>query len=419
MYKQTITGKNHSWLLLFIVLMSIPAAAQDDQNVDQIIIKELYCGGCPKDEGSEIFHQDKCIVLYNNCPERIVASNLCMALATPYNAESPSISSIYDKDGQLVYESDGFIPAQNGIWYFPSTLVMEPFSQVVVNIHGAIDNSKTYSQSVNYAFSDYYCMYDPESGYNKTLYYPTPSDVIPASHYLKAVKYGAGNAWPMSTTSPAVYLFQVREGTPQDFASNADHLWYAPGEDQTPVYACVKVLTEWIIDGMEVFNEAKKESCQKRLTADVDAGYIGQTNKLGHSLYRNVDKEMTEALAENKGKLVYNYSMGVAGSTDPSGIDAEESMQKGAHIIYLDYNDSGNDFHERSRCSLRDYMPRPATAAEGDVNGDGVTNVADISAIISVMAGRAAFAGADVNDDGVVNVADISKVIGIMAGSGK
>ena len=389
--------------------------AQEDQNADQIIIKEVYCGGCPMDEGSGVFHMDKSIVLYNNCPERIVATNLCIGMATPYNAESPSISSIYGNNGQLVYEDEAFIPAQNGIWYFPGTLTIEPFQQVVVNVHGAIDNTKTYSQSVNYAFKDYYCMYDPESGYVNTSYYPTPADVIPAAHYLKCVKFGQGNAWPLSTTSPAVYLFQTQDVSPQEFATNADNLWYMPGVAQTPVYACVKVPTEWIIDGVEVFNAAKKEDCMKRLTADIDAGYAYLTNKLGHPLYRNVDREMTETLAENAGKLVYNYSLGSAGSTDPRGINAEESILKGAHIVYRDYNDSRNDFHERMRCSLRDYTPLEQETVKGDVNGDGSVNVADISAIIDVMAGTAAYDSADVNGDGAVNVADISAVITIMA----
>ena len=58
---------------------------------------------------------------------------------------------------------------------------------------------------------------------------------------------------------------------------------------------------------------------------------------------------------------------------------------------------------------------------KGDVNGDGVVDVADISAIISVMAnsvgsGFPAATAADVNGDGVVDVADISSVISIMAG---
>ena len=58
---------------------------------------------------------------------------------------------------------------------------------------------------------------------------------------------------------------------------------------------------------------------------------------------------------------------------------------------------------------------------KGDVNGDGSVNVADISAIIDVMAGTAVTDAspsgtADVNGDGSVNVADISAVIDIMAG---
>lgn len=52
----------------------------------------------------------------------------------------------------------------------------------------------------------------------------------------------------------------------------------------------------------------------------------------------------------------------------------------------------------------------------GDVNGDGTVDVADISAIISVMAGTATYENADVNGDNTVDVADISNVISIMAG---
>ena len=325
-----------------------------DQNVDQIIIKEIYNGGCPMDEGTDMFHMDKCIILYNNCPQQAVVNNLCFGMATPYNAESPSINTIYGEDGRLVYESEGFTPAQNAIWYYPHSLVIEPYSQVVINVHGAIDNTQTYSQSVNYANKDYYCMYDPESGYNNTKYYPTPADVIPTSHYLKTVKYGQGNAWPLSTTAPALFIFQPQNMDPVTFANNADNLWYAPSMAQTPVSACVKAPNEWIIDAVEVFNAAKKEDSKKRLTADLDVSYVYLTNKLGHSLYRNVDKEMTESLAENNGKLVYGYALGVDGSTDTSGIDAEASMRNGTHIIFQDNNNSSEDFHERQKCSLRE-----------------------------------------------------------------
>ena len=59
---------------------------------------------------------------------------------------------------------------------------------------------------------------------------------------------------------------------------------------------------------------------------------------------------------------------------------------------------------------------------KGDVNNDGVVDVADVSAVITVMAGEMddtteSYKLADVNGDGVVDVADISNIISIMAGN--
>ena len=59
-------------------------------------------------------------------------------------------------------------------------------------------------------------------------------------------------------------------------------------------------------------------------------------------------------------------------------------------------------------------MEVESAVLEGDVNEDGAVDVADISAIISVMAGTDEYERADVNGDGAVDVADISTVISIM-----
>ena len=64
-------------------------------------------------------------------------------------------------------------------------------------------------------------------------------------------------------------------------------------------------------------------------------------------------------------------------------------------ILYLEYHYGGNGL-------------------KGDVNGDGSVDVADIAAIIDVMAGTPN-SSADVNSDGTVDVADIAAVIDIMA----
>ena len=321
-----------------------------DANVDQIVIKELYNGGCQKDDGKS-FQQDKCIILYNNCPEQAVVNNLCIAFASPYNGHANNKN--YTDDGRLTYETEKFTPAFGGCWWYPHSLVIEPYSQVVINICGAIDNTQTYSNSVNYAHADYYCMYDPASGFNNSSWYPAPSAAIPTSHYLNAKRLGTANAWSVSNSSPAVFIFQTKDIAPADFAENADNIWYDGGEAKD-INACLKVPNDWIIDGIEVYQASRISDSRKRLTADIDAGFVGLTNQLGHTLYRNVDKEATEALPENAGKLVHDYALGVDGSTDGSGIDAEASMKNGAHIVFIDTNNSTNDFHERQKCSLRD-----------------------------------------------------------------
>lgn len=324
-----------------------------DQNVESVIIKELYNGGCPKDEGTGFFQQDKGFIIYNNSPETAVVNNLCVAEADPANSNG---SNNWYSDGVLKYASEDYIPAVYGVWYFQQPVILQPFSQIVVSCMGSIDNTKTHSQSVNYANKDYYAMYDPESGFKNTTYYPTPSDVIPTSHYLKAVEVGQGNAWSLSVTSPAFFIFQTKGVSAKDFLTNADNYVFQPNRSTSSnIYRDVKVPRKWVIDGVEVFvANPGKNANQKRLTSDIDNGHVDLTNKLGHSLYRNVDKEATEALSENSGKLVYNYSLAVnAANNGADVIDAEASIKNGAHIIYVDDNNSTTDFHERQKFSLR------------------------------------------------------------------
>ena len=290
-----------------------------EAKTSQVIIKELYNGGCKTDDGKN-FQQDKCIILYNNTGVKATLTNLGFGMASPANSQANNKN--YGEDGKLTYEADGFTPSWNGIWFYNGTIEIEPYSQLVINVQGAIDNTKTHSQSINYANAQYYCMYDPESGYNSPSYYPTPADVIPTSHYLKAVRVGLGVAWSLSVSSPALFIYQAPNVNLSEYANNTNNIWYDGGSEGQQVWACVKIPNAWVFDGIEVFSNAYDDN-KKRLTSDIDAGSVGLTNYLGHTLYRNVDKVATEALSENAGKLVYNYSLGVDKSTDPSGIDAE------------------------------------------------------------------------------------------------
>ena len=63
----------------------------------------------------------------------------------------------------------------------------------------------------------------------------------------------------------------------------------------------------------------------------------------------------------------------------------------------------------------------PAKYTPGDVNDDEKINIADVTSILSIMAGNQSDSlireAADVNDDGAINVADVTSVLSIMAGN--
>lgn len=316
----------------------------------QIVIKELYVGGCQKNDGSGKFQNDAYVVLYNNSSIDLSLENTALGTTIPYNFTS---ANKYYSNGKLSYEAEGWVPAGAAIWYFKNPVKIASGKQIVIALKNAVDNTTTYSNSVNLANSEYYCTYDISGQYTNTTSYPSPASVIPTSHYLSASVYGAGNAWPLSTISPTFFIFNTQGTTPAAFASDA-----TKREDYFGSTALVslKVPVEWILDGVEI--KGQGVDGVKRLTSTVDAGYVTMINGFGYSVYRNVDKEATEAVESNAGKLVYNYSLGTTdqqdGTTDPSTIDAEASIKNGARIIYKDTNNSTNDFHQRKKASLKD-----------------------------------------------------------------
>lgn len=317
-----------------------------ESRASQVIIKELFSGGTPRDDGSGYFGNDKYIILYNNSDAPADISKLCFAAISPYNANASN--AYYDAGGKLLYEAEQWIPAVQAFWYFENEVILQPWQQIVVAINGAIDHTLTYSKSVNLANADYYCMYDKLNFTNASAY-PAPSFLIPTSHYLKSQKYSTGNAWTVSVNSPGIFIFNMENTTPQDFVSNPENAHTVPG------YTSRKVPFDWVIDALEAFvlNDANNK---KRFPAAIDAGAVELVFGQGYSIYRNVDKEATEAISTNNGKLVYNYSLGttdINGTTDPSGIDAEASIKNGAIIVYSDKNNSTTDFHLRSKASLR------------------------------------------------------------------
>ena len=74
----------------------------------QVIIKELYFGGCNNPETNKGYIQDSYVILYNNSDIEADASDVVFGFLGPYNSFG---SNKYRTDDNLVYEKDNWVPA--------------------------------------------------------------------------------------------------------------------------------------------------------------------------------------------------------------------------------------------------------------------------------------------------------------------
>ena len=316
-----------------------------------LIIKEVYNGGCMDNAGSKNYQMDKYIVVYNNSDKEVDASRMCLAMGPIANTASANNYAVVN--GISECEAQGWTAASDGIWYFQTSVKIAPYSQISIAINGAIDHTVTYTNSVNLSNVDF-CTYDLESGYTLATYYPAPSATIPTNHHMKAYRFGQSTAWAFGMQSAGAFLIipdkDVDMKTFMTTKSNFDNR----GKNLSSNYA--KIPIGWIQDAVDIWSADDETRYYHRFPSAVSSGHVTfTTNKLGYSIYRNVDKEATEAIPGNSGKLVYNYAGAVDAENDgdPSGIDAEASIAAGAKIVYMDSNNLAGDFHIRRVASLK------------------------------------------------------------------
>jgi len=319
----------------------------------QIIIKELYNGGCLAADGLGSYQNDQYFVIYNNSPDVADISNLVFGIVAPYEAATDNL--YYAGGDKLLFEDLDWIPACGAIWWFSATNVtLQPYSDLVVAVASATDHTSVNPNSIDLSKSSYYWMCNADLGmmYNMARKYAV-SENIPTDHYLTGKAFAmTPTGWPLSTGSPVFFVGKMPREEASAMCLDTDALDKTLGA----MFPCVKFPKANVVDAVEIWLKGNEETSHVRLSADINSNYVLETPKLGYSIYRNVDKEATEALEENAGKLVYNYAGGtddVEGSTDPSGIDAEASIANGAHIIYSETNDSFIDFHQRKVVSIK------------------------------------------------------------------
>lgn len=252
-----------------------------------LVIKELYCGGCPKDPEEGTYQSDQYVILHNNDSETVYLDGLCLGTLSPYN--SNSVNPWTGADGKL----PAFVPLIQAVWAFPGDGRRFPLGageDAVVCLRGAIDHSAQYPLSVNLNRENYFVCYN-NVYFPNPAYHPVPGDRISPDRYLEVVvKTGQANAYTVSINSPAFVIFRAQGVDIHDFAARPENLLQVPGSTVDRVLA---VPEAWVLDGVEVFNGGSSDN-RKRLGDSIDSGYITLSEPFkGHSLMRKTDVSAT------------------------------------------------------------------------------------------------------------------------------
>ena len=132
---------------------------------------------------------------------------------------------------------------------------------------------------------------------------------------------------------------------------------------------------------------------------------------------------------------LYIYHNQIKGSAMTSLINSMPTLPDGTESVFRVLNPSGSEGNEITNAQVKaakakNWHPMKydqalwveiETTVRGDVTGDGLVDVADVNAVISIMLGKteaSSYKGvADVTADGIIDVSDVNAVIAITLGN--
>lgn len=276
----------------------------------QIVIKEFYYGGCFDIPTNKSYSKDQYFILYNNTGETAYLDSLCVGVAAPYNAPTSGKLSNWVKPGSS--ELRDSVPLISFGWMFPGTGTDNPLGpgeQVVVSLN-AINHTSTISASVNLGVTNYWAMYDPVNTKGQS----TPNAGVKLMKNFW--KNGTASSMVVSTSGPALFIFTMGGKTAAQFITST---YTDDPVSSSTINDCLLVDKNLVIDGVECFRDVTDS---KRLRPEVDNGFaITDGSGQGQSVHRKVDLAAT--------------------------------AEAGGRIVYMDTNNSSNDFAKKSPVSLK------------------------------------------------------------------
>ena len=276
----------------------------------QIVIKEFYYGGCLNPATGSSYSNDKYIILYNNSGDVAYLDSLCVGVADPYNAPTSGRVSNWVKTGTT--ELRDSIPNISFGWMFPGTgrdYPLMPGEEVVLATN-AINHAASVSTSINLGKAGYWAIYDPIL---------TTGQSVPNAGVNRMIGYwkmGTANQFVISALSPALFIYNMGGKSTQKFIT--DTYTRNPGYATNRNFDVLMIDKNLIIDGVECLRNVTDT---KRLRPEIDNGFaMIDGSGQGQTVHRKIDQAATTAA--------------------------------GGRIVYMDTNNSSNDFEKRTTASL-------------------------------------------------------------------
>lgn len=276
----------------------------------QIIIKEFYFGGCYDVVTAKSYSKDIYFILYNNSSEVAYLDSLCFGVAAPYNANTSGKLSGWVKPGTS--ELLEAAPLITFGWMFPGTGKDNPLlpgEQAIISLN-AIDHSVAVSASVNLGKTGYWAAYNSVTTKGQTA--PNAGVKLCENFW----KNGSATSFVVSTSSPALFIFSLGGKTPAQFIT--DTYTDDPSSAST-INDCLLVDKNLVLDGVECLRNITDT---KRLRPEIDNGF-------------------TMIDGSGQGQSVHRV------------IDVAATANAGGRVVYMDTNNSSNDFVKISPVSLK------------------------------------------------------------------
>ena len=282
----------------------------------------------------------------------------------------------------------------------------------VANGGGLFSNGKTATSMYDTSGEPIGVTEDPETGDEIPLY--------PELEWMERDEPGDAPEWKVMSKGQAV-LWQNNSISTDKIGTNDGGYYPSVAEDIDPLFPA----TSYDIQFAQIFSgEPANAAIMSKNKYKAPLDIVTFANMQGGPLVAQVsaDGENWTTVGDEIAKTGFTrmwkkYTNSYNGTDEVYVRVAQQTGAAAAKIFDIFVANEG----EQSKALLeqlhQEYGNWDDDLVSGDVNGDASVDVADISAIISVMAGTASYDYADVNGDGSVDVADISNVITIMAGN--